>query len=566
MPARWTIPSIVALGLAGTLGLSATALADDVVVPPLVPRGSTQVRDVANITQLLGSELDFMREVENVVTLDKVPDGFGYACLDNAGCLRTIGRSNSTSHVLAGSLRVGDTQVDIELVYLSVSTGRFVRRKTFTLDNSPEVIADNMGDIAREMVTGEGPGGGDAAADGEIDLMDFDEDFEVDFNKDDFAEAQAAEAAEKARREEEARRRREEEARRAAEEEARREAEEEARLKAEAEARRRAEAEERARREEEARREAEAEARRRAEEEEDRRRAAAAEERRRREAEAARLAEEEDDGPAEFDPNAISFGSAAIVVEDEGDSGIKEEPIVLSEEPEVTDYYEDDEPIVDLDDDEPVVADLDEPDRRDVREEREVREKPVKEKRDKPGKPKGTPGGFDDSPTAFTLALRGGYSPYYSLGFVTYGAEGQIAVGESGVHVLGGFQGWSVQREIPEEFQRLAGATQEWNTMFPINAGVIYKASVADGRVKPYGGADLVFARYYAGEEGSGLGSIAVGARARGGADIMIVRNFGLTADIAIGGWGGGDWVIIEEGVKNAGLLPQFSAGTVLAF
>ena len=102
--------------------------------------------------------------------------------------------------------------------------------------------------------------------------------------------------------------------------------------------------------------------------------------------------------------------------------------------------------------------------------------------------------------------------------------------------------------------------------MFPINAGVIYKASVADGRVKPYGGADLVFARYYAGEEGSGLGSIAVGARARGGADIMIVRNFGLTADIAIGGWGGGDWVIIEEGVKNAGLLPQFSAGTVLAF
>jgi len=516
MPARSASPWLVVLGLAASLGLPATALADQVVVPPLVPRGATQMRDVANITQLLGSELDFMREVESVVALDKVPDGYGYSCLDRAPCLRTIGQEQGATHVLAGWLRVSDTQVEMELVYFSVDTGRFVRRQSFELPNSPEQIADNMGDIAQEMVTGQAPGGDDATAEDDIDLLDFDEDFEVDFDKDDFAEAQATEAEERARREEEARRR------------------------AEEERRRQAELEEQRRREEEARRRAELE------------------EQRRREAEEARLAALEDEPEPEFDPNAISFGSADIVVEETEED--EPEPEILSSEPDTTDYYEDDEPL-DLDSDEPVVADLDLDEDRD-----EDRRKPAREKKPRTPRSKGSGAGFDDSPTSVAIALRGGYSPYYSLGFVTYGAEAQLAVADTGVHVLGGFQGWSVQRDIPEEFQRLAGATREWNTMFPVNLGAVYKVSVADGRVKPYGGADLVFARYYAGEEGSGMGSIAVGARARGGVDVMIVRNFGLTADLAIGGWGGGDWVIIEEGVKNAGLLPQFSAGTVLAF
>jgi len=46
----------------------------------------------------------------------------------------------------------------------------------------------------------------------------------------------------------------------------------------------------------------------------------------------------------------------------------------------------------------------------------------------------------------------------------------------------------------------------------------------------------------------------------------MIVRSGGLNGDLALGGWGGGEWEQIELGVKNAGLLPQFSAGTVIAF
>lgn len=517
--------------LAVALFVPGIAQAVEVVVPPLVPRGATEVRDVANISQLIGSELDFMPDVDKVIELTKTPTGYGVSCLDSSSCLAKVGRTAGGDRLLGGTLRITDDRVTMDMVYFDVARGRFIRRQSFELPNRPEDIADSMGDIVRELVTGEvEEEPGDAAAD--FDLLDFDDEFEVDFDQEDFDEAKALEARRK-REEAEEQARLEEERRRRAEQEARDRAEREARERAEAEERRRAEEAERRRRAEEERRRAEEDARRRAAAEEERRREAA-------------IADAQDDEEEDFDPSMISFGSSSIVVEDEDED---DKPVTSGS------YYEEveDEPDLDLD-----LVELDEPDppRRE-----DVRVKPVKPSRETTGG-----GSFDDEPTAGQIAVRGGFAPYYNLSFITVGAEGAFRVPDTGVHLLVGYEAWAVQRAIPERFQEQAGTTTEWNTMETANLGVIYKLQVAGGRLRPYAGADAVFSRYYVDPEGSALGSWAVGARARGGVDLMVVRNFGLNLNVAVGGWSGKDWEIIEKDVKNAGLVPQVSAGTVFAF
>ena len=520
------LPSSIGAVLFAALFAATPALATEVVLPPLVPKGSTTtVRDVANVTSLISSELDFMPEVERVIELDKLPTTLNLACLDKTTCLSPIAKGAGGDRMLAGSLQILGDKVTLDLLWFDVTSNRTIRRQAFQLPNRPEAIADNMNAIIREIVTGQAPKGAEEEAAGpSLSLLDLDEDDSFEFAPEDFDAAAADEAARKAQAEAEA-------ARAAA-------AAERARAEAEAEAKARAEAEARARREAEAqaaaRREAEAKAR------------AEAEARARRDAELAALAAD-DPEEDEFDPNAITFGSAPILVEDDPAPTTREST-----------YFSDDEPatgtgrILDLDDDEPKAAPKD----RDP--------KPARERAAKPA-PSAGGGTFDDEPTSFQLALRGGYSPYYRLGFLTWGVEGAIAVGDTGVHVLAGVQGWSVQREIPERFQTLGGPTTAWDTIFPLNLGVVYKIPVGEGRLRPYGGVDLIGAQYYKPEDGSG-GQISIGLRARGGLDFMVVRNFGLTADLAVGFWTGKDWEIIERGVKNAGPLPQISVGAVVAF
>jgi hypothetical protein len=515
-------PLLIPIGLA--VALAATAHASDVVLPPLVPKGSTTVRDVANITALISSELDFLPDVSKVIELKQLPPTLNLACLDKPACLGPIAKQGGGTHLLAGSLQMGSSTIILDLVWFDAKTGRTVRRQAFEFPNRSEVIADKMNPVIREIALGERPKQAAAQASAGPSLLDLDDDDDFQFTADDFADAAAAEERRK---------------REAAAADARREAEE--RTRREAEERTRREAEERARREAEARavaqREAEARARR------------EAEERARRDAAArtapAVVADDFDD----FDPNAISFGSAPIVVEDEPAPTTRGSA-----------YYTESAPttkarIVDLDD---------EPSAKSPSKTAPTT-KPARERAASPKPSAGGGSSFDDSPTSVQIALRGGYSPYYRLGFVTYGAEAAIAVGDSGVHIVAGLQGWSVQRDIPERFQTLGGPTTAWNTIFPVNAGVVYKVGVGDGRLRPYGGADLIGAQYYAPDDGSG-GKMSFGLRARGGLDYMVARNFGLTADLAVGFWTGKDWEIIERGVKNAGPLPQISAGAVIAF
>jgi hypothetical protein len=584
----------------GALLVPGTAVAADVVLPPLVPRTGTEVRDVANLTALLSTELDFMPEVENVIELPKIPTTLTTTCLDQPGCLGAIGKQAGGSHLVAGSLRVTPEKVTIDLVYFDVVKGRVVRRQAFDLVNKPEIIADNMDDVVRELLTGEAPkavAAAETTADS-FNLLDFDEDEDINFDQDDFAAAAKAEAAKKAAAEAEAAKKaaaaeaarkaeeqaRAEAARRAAEEQARAEAarraaEAEAARKAEeqarAEAARRAAAEEQAR-VDAARRAAAAEAAR-----QEAAKAAAAEAARQEAAKAAAARPTED----EFDPSMISFGSAAIIVEEEPAQTRPVQTPVVASKPS---YYDEEEPEELA---EPSLADLDI-----EAEDTDYKPAPKPTSARPPAKSSATDDGverigtsrpdsarteggrttqagstasFDDAPTAVQIALRGGYSPYYNLGFVTAGGEVSVSLGGTGVHLVGGVEAWNVNRQIPPEYQVLAGRTTEWNTIFPVSCGLVYKLGVGSGRVKPYAGGDVIGAQYYVplDETGNRAGSRwSWGVRARGGVDLMVQRSFGFNLNVAVGAWTGGDWDIIQKDVRNAGLLPQVSAGTVLAF
>jgi len=406
-----------------------------------------------------------------------------------------------------------------------------------------------------------------------------------------------------------ARRQAEEQARRRAEEEARRRAEEEARQRAEAEARHRAEEEAQRRAAEEARRQAEEQARRQeqarqlAAQQEQARQLAAQEEierkrrenQRREQEEAARRAAANSAISSAPAPNMadINFGPAADQISSEdinsvisfgaptqpapatsynpasyapptqpaytpppqptytppapqpsygsnpgyGNAGYGAAPADLAlEEQELAAMGEDG--IIDLDDD------------------------GKKRNRNKGSGRAGSTTTLDRAtPKTLQLTVRGGYSRYFSFNFVTAGLEVGVPLGK-GLMAVAGLESYSVQRELPPGAQVPGEPIFQWNTIYPMNMGLTYKFNTGTLFV-PYVGADMIFVQYFKDEVGADW---AGGARARGGVDIMVVENFGLNANIAVGGWTGKNWTLIEPTLGNSGLLPQINAGTVVAF
>lgn len=154
------------------------------------------------------------------------------------------------------------------------------------------------------------------------------------------------------------------------------------------------------------------------------------------------------------------------------------------------------------------------------------------------------------------VTLRGGYANYYAFDFVTGGAEVAVRTIDQ-LHVIAGLDTYSVNRELPPELKLETGQTNQWNTILPINVGALYRFQIVD-IVEPYVGADVIMSQY--------LGSAwAVGARARGGVDVMIIDHIGVNANFALGGWGGSRWEELQPGLRSAGLLPQVSGGVVFA-
>lgn len=402
---------------------------------------------------------------------------------------------------------------------------------------------------------------------------DGEDDFEFDVAADD-AEAKAREAAA-------ARAKAEADAKARADAEARRRAEEDARAKAAADARAAAEAQARAEAEAAARAKAEADAAARAKADAAARARAQAEAQARAEEEA-RAAAVEDEQPAfaadeEFDPNAFTFGSAAGKIETveeisfapsrptssststQRTSSSTSSSTTTAPKPVAKTYY-DEEEVADFEEEEPTSR-ASAP-ARDLDEEEDRRPAPPPKDEVRPGSSRTTIEHDSKGGNTLHIALRGGYANYYGFHFVTVGGELQIAAAPT-VFLLGGIESYNVQRQIPPE-QLVAGQPMvSWNTIYPMNAGIVWKSGT-DGIVRPFAGADAIFAAYYF--DANRQASWAVGGRARVGADFMASSAFGVTVNASVGAWHGADWTIIQRDTKATGLVPQISAGTLLAF
>lgn len=498
------------------LAMPASALAGDVVVlSPLMAKG-VEAMVVMNVNSLISSELDFMGDVDSVVELPKSPSNSG--CLDSTSCLSGLAKEGGGTKVIAGTITESGDEFVLDLVLYNKTRGKVERRKQFRLDSSPEAVADGMTAVLKELWTGVAPS---QAVEDEPSVASFtppaandDDDISFDDDLSDWdPEEEARAEAERKRAEEEERRRREEEARRRAEEEERRRAEEEAR-----------------RREEEERRRREEEERRRKEEEE-RRRAAA-----------------QPEPEPEFDPSAISFGDATgEITAEEINDAIQFGNATPAPAPR------------------PAPAPIEDPDEAD----RKARASKGMTDLDGPSK-----SSVDRDPAKFTFAVRGGGAKYYGLTFVTAGGELSVALGDSGLALLAGIETFAANRQVPAELQQSYGRTQEWNFLYPLNAGLMYRLDNG-GLAVPYFGADVIGASYFedpptvqeeTGFELAGKRHTTIGARGRVGVDLMFTKNIGLNVNAAIGGWSGKRWPVIDASAKSGGLLPQLSAGAIMAF
>ncbi len=553
------------------LTLPSSAFAVEAAVSPFAAVGVDG--EVAfNVTSAFSSELEFRVEYDWVEQLAAPPTGMSARCLSSTSCLKTAGKSTGKNHLVGGNVSAVGDKLEIEIVLFDVDKGTTIRRKTFTTTESGLVV--DAGSFVNELLTGasyEAAAEATAVADSSEfldagDDWDFEDDYEVSSTIplptnsgrsleefDDPVDYEAALAQERAeeerlRQEEQDRLRREEEARIAAEQERQRQAEEE-RLRQEEEARLAA-----------ARAAAEEEDRRRREEE-----AAAA-------AAAAAMLIDDD----EMDLDSISFGSSAdaISVEDisfsssagsiviEEDDGYTADSRSGYEEVDLDSWDEDDDwsegdygrtsgGYLDLDEKPEQVTDS-------SRRSSSSSERSSNRSSNKSSASRSSISSDKDDGLGFQIAARGGVSRYQSFGFVTYGAEIGIPVADN-VLVRVGLEGFSTEREIPPALREDAGEETRWNTILPFNGGVAFYP-LTSGVFRPYFGGDVTLTPY------TPEFDMSPGVRGRAGADLMFSDNFGLNANLALGWWYGKEFDQIQEGLKDSGLVPQASAGTVLTF
>ena len=118
-------------------------------------------------------------------------------------------------------------------------------------------------------------------------------------------------------------------------------------------------------------------------------------------------------------------------------------------------------------------------------------------------------------------------------------------------------------REIPPKYTQDGQGGKEWNSIVPMNVGLAYQLH-ASKVVKPYFGADFIFAQYYR-DPDTKESDWSLGGRVRVGANFMVSRIFGINANLGMGYWADDQWVIIQRDMKSGGVLFQASAGVTFA-
>ncbi len=256
---------------------------------------------------------------------------------------------------------------------------------------------------------------------------------------------------------------------------------------------------------------------------------------------------------ADFDPNAISFGSSAddISFGDSADDITYEDP----EEEEDTRVRPPPRPAFDEEEEEDLSVP---PERVDFDEGTSSRT----------SRTNASKKGFKRA----HIAVRGGYTNYGVFHFATAGGEFKVRIVD-GLFVGVGIDLNIVRREKAPSLTQVEGCNGdstrttppcvETNFILPFHFGLLYHLS--DKRFQPYIGFDAVMSQYFR-NAATGKPSWAVGARGRLGADIMFSEHVGLNLDVALGFWIGQDWPSVDPRLSTIGFLPSASAGLVFAF
>jgi hypothetical protein len=506
---RFWILAVSALVLGTT-----SASASTVVVPPLVPR-STPAQTANNMTTLIASELEFTGEFETVIQLPTRPQQLGTNCLGSTPCLNGIAKSNGSSSLLAGKVTKYGTEFEVVLTYLSA--GKIVRTVKRRMDSDPANVADELSFLVRHAITGVDPeakaqadkvSGFEGGALALMDEEDEDDDDELLMAAPMVGSLAAGSALGSTNNDLDDL------------DEDPYEGRQQGRNAGGAGAGAAAGG------------------------------AIAASSRGASRASAPSRAPARAPAapPADtFDPNAISFGGSA----DEISFGSAASLIEVNEPDE--DPFEYEEGAARYSDDLDDQVKPQRSSRTPTRAKNQPRDRGASSRTPTRSRsPQGSNAG------GVELVARMGFARFQFMNFVTYGIEASFQVQEV-LAVVAGFDGFSTRRLIPPELVPIGQPAVQWNTLVPINAGLLYRPSGQD--IRPYVGAGTTIIPGYVKE----AGAVAFGFHARGGVDFLVTDNFGINLNANAGMWAGTEWYKIE-GLMNTGFATQIGAGTLLVF
>ncbi len=150
------------------------AFAGELLLPPLTADASVNARQRDLVNDTLASELELQPGFVGVVRLPTRPSLLTSTCLRKAKCLGRIAESNGAESLVAGSVRRRGRLFWLELVFFD--RNQLVRQGTWSVPTDPTALADALGPVVRELVTGRTDAEA-APAISDVEFEDF-EDFE----------------------------------------------------------------------------------------------------------------------------------------------------------------------------------------------------------------------------------------------------------------------------------------------------------------------------------------------------------------------------------------------------
>jgi hypothetical protein len=136
------------------LALPGAALADVVLISPLIAQRGVDEDQVADLFTLMTSELEFMANVDEVIELPELPSMLDLACLDSTRCLGDISRRAEADTMLTGAVSTSGGDLVLDLLFYDARINRVVRRNSFTVPADASAIINGITPILVEIVTG----------------------------------------------------------------------------------------------------------------------------------------------------------------------------------------------------------------------------------------------------------------------------------------------------------------------------------------------------------------------------------------------------------------------------